>query len=81
MGDGDMDTAIRFMLAAILLLAMVNHTHADTGRDDAEVVLEADEIDRSTVEVGAFVVVVYGQGEQHPNFRGMGQAGYDKGLH
>ena len=61
-----MDTAVRFMLAAILLLAMVNHTHADTGRDDAEVVLEADEIDRSTVEVGAFVVVVYGQGEQHP---------------
>ena len=61
-----MDTAVRFMLASIALLAMVNHTHADTGRDDAEVVLEADEIDRSTVEVGAFVVVVYGQGERQP---------------
>ena len=54
-----MDTAVRFMLAAILLLAMVNHAHADTTRD-AEVVLEADEIDRSTVEVDDFVVVVYG---------------------
>ena len=61
-----MDTAVRFLLAAIALLAMVNHTHADTGRDDAEVVLEADEIDSSTVAVDDFVVVVYGQGEQHP---------------
>ena len=61
-----MDTAVRFMLAAIALLAMVNHAHADADRDDAEVVLEADEIDSSTVEVDDFVVVVYGQGKQHP---------------
>ena len=61
-----MDTAIRFMLAAIALLAVVNHAYADTARDDAEVVLEAAETDNSTVEVGAFVVVVYGREEQHP---------------
>ena len=60
-----------FLGMVILLLAMVNHAHADTGREDAEglrvgVVLEAGEIDSSTVEVGALVVVVYGQGERHP---------------
>ena len=49
-----MDTAVRFMLASIALLAIVNHAHADTDRDDAEVVLEADEIDSSTVAVGDF---------------------------
>lgn len=61
-----MDTAVRFFFAAIALLAMVNHTDAETARDDAEVVLEADEINSSTVEVDDFVVVVYGQGEQQP---------------
>ncbi|MYA22565.1 MAG: hypothetical protein F4Z30_07155, partial [Gemmatimonadetes bacterium] len=66
MGDGDMDTAVRLFLATIALLAMVNHAYTDTARDDAEVVLEADEIDSSTVEVGDFVVVVYGQGKRQP---------------
>lgn len=61
-----MNTAVRLLLAAIALLAMVNHAHADTSRDDTEVVLEADEINSSTVEVGAFVVVVYGKGERQP---------------
>ncbi len=60
-----------FLSTMILLLAMVNYAHADTGHEDAEglrsrVVLEADEIDSSTVEVGALVVVVYGMGERHP---------------
>lgn len=60
-----------FLSTMILLLAMVNYAHADTGREDAEglrsrVVLEADEIDSSTVEVGALAVVVYGTGERHP---------------
>ena len=41
---------------------MVDHT----ARDDAEVALEAGEIDSSPVEMGAFVVVVYGREEQHP---------------
>ena len=54
----------------ILLLAMVNHAHADTGREDEEglrtrVVLQVGEIDSSTVEVGALAVVVYGTGERH----------------
>ncbi len=61
-----MNTVVRFFFAAIALLAMVNHAHADSGRDDAEVELEAGEIDSSTVEVDDFVMVVYGQGEQHP---------------
>ena len=60
-----MNTTVRFLLAAIALLAMVNHAYADSGRDDAEVVLEAGEIDSSTVEVGDFVVVIYGQEKQH----------------
>ena len=59
-----------FLSTMILLLAMVNYAHADTGREDAEglrsrMILEADEIDNSTVEVGA-LVVVYGMGERHP---------------
>lgn len=61
-----MDTAVRFFFAAIALLAMVNHTDAETARDDAEVVLEADEINSSTVKVDDFVVVVYGKGERQP---------------
>ena len=54
-----MDTAVRLFLAAIVLLVMVYHEHA-------EGFLEAEEIDSSTVEVDDFVVVVYGQGERHP---------------
>lgn len=46
-----MDTAVRLFLAAIALLAIVNRAHADTGRGDAEVVLEADEIDSSTAKI------------------------------
>ena len=66
-----MNTTVRFLLTAIALLSMVNHASADSAREDvetirAEVVLEAGEIDSSTVEVGAFAVVVYGQGERQP---------------
>lgn len=38
---------------------MVNHAHA-------EIVLEANQINSSTVKVGALAVVVYGQGKQQP---------------
>ncbi len=60
-----------FLSTMILLLAMVNYAHADTGWDDAEglragVVLQAGEIDSRMVEVGALAVVVYGMGERHP---------------
>ena len=60
-----------FLSTMILLLAKVNHAHADTGREDnegpqARVALQAGEIDSSTVEVGALAVVVYGMGERHP---------------
>ncbi len=65
-----MDTAVRFMLASIALLAIVNHAHANTGRDDAEVVLEAGEIDSSTVAVGTFVVVVYEREEPPQSLSG-----------
>lgn len=61
-----MNTTVRFFFAAIAIFAIVNHADAETERDDAEVVLEADEIDSSTVKVGAFVVIVYEQGEQQP---------------
>ena len=71
MGDGDMNATVRFLLTAIALLAMVNHASADSAREDietlrAKVVLEAGEIDSSTVEVGAFAVVVYEREEQNP---------------
>ena len=66
-----MNTTVRFLLTAIALLSMVNHASADSAREDvealrAEVVLKASEIDSSTVEVGAFAVVVYGQGKRYP---------------
>ena len=59
-----MNTTVRFLLTAIALLSMVNLAHADTDRDD-EVMLEANEIDSSTVEVGALAVVVYEREEQN----------------
>jgi hypothetical protein len=66
-----MSTVFRFLLTAIPLVFMVHHAHADTTRDPAEarraeVVLEAGEIDGSRVDVGAFAVVIHGQGERHP---------------
>ena len=66
-----MNTTVRFFLAAIVLLAMVNYAYADSANAQAEasrdeVVLEADEIDSSTVEIGALAVVVYGQEERQP---------------
>ena len=64
-----MNTTVRFLLTAIALLSMVNHASADSAREDVEVVLEAGEIDSSTVEVGAFFVVVYEQGKPHPILR------------
>ena len=44
---------------------------ADSANDTAQapqpgVILEAGEIDNRTVAVGAFAVVIYGQGERHP---------------
>ena len=59
-----MNTTVRFFLTAIAFLSMVNHASADSAREDvetirAEIVLEASEINSSTVEVGAFAVVVW----------------------
>ena len=66
-----MRSFLGFLGMVILLIGMINHAHANTGREDAEglragVVLEVGEIDSSTVEVGALVMVVYGQGERYP---------------
>ena len=66
-----MHSFLGFLDTVTLLLGMVNHVHANTGREDAEglqarVVLEMGEIDSSTVEVGALAMVVYGRGERHP---------------
>lgn len=60
-----------FLSTMILSIEMINYVHADEGGEDAEglrarVVLQAGEIDSSTVEVGALAVVVYGTGERHP---------------
>ena len=71
-----MHSFLGFLGTVILLLAMVNHAHADTGREDAEglrlrtrVVLEPGEIDSSTVEVGALAVIVHMQEKPHPILR------------
>ncbi len=60
-----------FWVTAISLLSIATLTYADSASDPAEalragVILEAGEIDSSTVEVGAFAVVIHGQGERHP---------------
>ena len=71
-----MHSFLGFFGTVILLLAMVNHAHADTGREDAEglrlrtrVVLEPGKIDSSTVEVGALAVIVHMQEKPHPILR------------
>ena len=69
-----MRSILGFLGTVILFLEMVNYAHADTGREDAErlragVVLEADEIDSSTVEVGALAVIVHMQEKSHPILR------------
>ena len=63
--------AFRFLISVILLLLMVDLTYADSAGDTAEarqagVILEAGEIDSSTVEVGAFAVVIHGQEKRDP---------------
>ncbi len=64
------ETVIRFLLAAVLS-ASADRGHADSAGDPAErvqagTILEAGEIDGSTVEVGAFAVVIHGRGEPNP---------------
>ena len=54
-----MSTIFRFLLTAIALVSMVHSAQADSARDPAEAlpagtILGAGEIDRSTVDVGAF---------------------------
>ena len=60
-GGRVMRSFLGFLGTVILFSEMVNYAHADTGREDAErlragVVLEADEIDSSTVEVGTLAI-------------------------
>ena len=63
---------IRFTLIAVVaLVAMALRAQADSPFDAEDavrggVILEANGIDSSTVEVGAFAVVIHGQGERHP---------------
>ena len=57
------------LIVSVLLLSMVNHAHADSASVQAEapraeVVLEAGEIDSSTVEVGTLSVVIYEREER-----------------
>ena len=65
-----MSPAFRFLRTVVPLLSMVDPALADSAVDPAEaadrVILEAGEIDSSTVAVGSYVVVIHGKGEQHP---------------
>ena len=67
-----MNPAFRFFLAAtgISLMSMVDSALAGSAVEGVEaadkVILEAGEIDSSTVPVGSYVVVIHGQGERHP---------------
>ena len=60
--------ALKGMIAWLVLLPLGAAAWAqDVGEGvRVEQVLTADQIDSSTVAVGAFVVIVYGQGERHP---------------
>ncbi len=66
-----MRPAFRFFITVISLPSMANLTYADSNSDTAGArqvgaILEAGEIDSSTVEVGVFGVVIHGRGERHP---------------
>ena len=62
------------VIVALTLFASLLAADAEVGAEASDVpesvrveqVLTAGQIDSSTVDVGAFVVVVYGQGERHP---------------
>ena len=62
------------VIVALTLFASLLAADAEVGAEASDVpesvrveqVLTAGQIDNSTVDVGAFVVVVYGQGERHP---------------
>ena len=67
---GSMSLIFVFFVTAVSLFSRGNHADAATG-DAAEappagVILKGGQIDSSTVEVGAFAVVIHGQGERHP---------------
>ncbi len=59
-----------FFVTAVSLCSRGNHADAATGDaagvPQAGVILKGGQIDSSTVEVGAFAVVIHGQGERHP---------------
>ena len=60
--------ALRGMIAWLVLLPLGAAAWAQDVGEEVQVdrVLTADQIDSTTVDVGAFVVVIYGQGERHP---------------
>ena len=61
----------RLAVVALFAFRLIGAADADASAEAlrAGVVLEADEINSSTVEVGAFVVVVYGKEKPHPILR------------
>ena len=56
----------RLVVVASFASLVIGDADAADGPAETEVVLEADEIDSSTVEIGALAVVVYGQEERQP---------------
>ena len=81
--------AMPFLIVVLTLFAVLLAADAevDAAASDGpesvrvERVLIAGQIDSSTVDVGAFVVIVYGQGERHPVSGGVDPVGYGQGFH
>ena len=66
MEEGTSSGFLSFLLA-IAVVSLAAQTYAEAAGDrQAGVTLTAGEIDSSTVEVGAFAVVIHGLGERHP---------------
>ena len=65
-----MNPAIRFLLSVVSFLSMVDPALPDPAADAAgatdRVILEAGEVDSSTVAVDSYVVVIHGKGERNP---------------
>ena len=64
-------TAFRFFVTVYLVLPTAERGHANAASDLAKAtqkgaILESKKINHSTVEVGAFAVMIHGQGERHP---------------
>ena len=71
----------RSFLMVVAVVSLVAQVYAETAEDrQAGATLTAGEIDSSTVEVGAFAVVIHGLGERHPVSGAWEQLKTDRGY-